>query len=951
MRRQTEKRVIAAAILAAFSFAGILVLVAVLTDPRTYERALASYVQRRLDRTITYVSEGITLWPWIGLRLRDVKVSRRPPQAGRYLLTAKALHIQVRLLPLLFRRIVVRGIVIDEPDLAVVRDAHGRMALADLGGEPEPQPAGGKTIQKRVTSLFVARTKIRNGRLLLVDRGAQGVRPVTTRVTSLDLDLGRLAPDVRQEFDLRATLGPAEQGRRIALRGWIGPFARGQRIFDLPMDLRLRAEAFDPRPFRSFLPEKVRRRVPAGAFTVDLRIEGKPGGVLEARGDLRVARLDWPGDSWRLSGEVKGSMDGVRRGGRIEGTADLKLDPGAFTKGSFALRGRSTIKTRARRGRAVIQIDATDSEYRHGDVFVKRPGTRLLVKGTLYGAREGLVVEDASGVIHDLPFTGAADIGRPVRAGRSTPFSLHFQPGTLDLSDVRRLVAATIPFALRGEAEITRLDIVRRPEERREWQVTTDFRLSEAAALIPLPHGAAHTIEDLDADVRIIPGLLVAERARGTINHVPLAFHARAREFMTILTGSPRRPRAQITYEARQGRVDFDRLLAPGRAAPGLLVPGASLGPREARAQEAPDPAHGAASASQISSAPSSRGTDGLPLDPLRRFVVTRGEITARQAVYARQQVTNVRTVHAYDDPVVTLQQTRLDAWGGAWDVTGTTVLDGGPSFSLRVKADRARVEQITDALSTTKRPPTIFGILSGEGTLEGRGKTVAAWEKALRGQGHVVILDGRLPAFNVFETVIRAMLGIFRKILPVKQDVTFTEPTTFDRFETPWRVKDGRVITEGLSLVTDDYHLTGQGSFGLDRTLDYDTRVALTPQGIQKMIVVASLPIVGRSFENLAPIPMRVRGTFEKPQLYPEVSGFTPDLLRGILTGVGSAPGKVIEGGADMIKEGIGRILGTPTQEAPPPPPEPPAKPEETPEEPDLIDRGIEGLGRMLGR
>src|SRR3990172_7408448 len=217
MGPKVEKRVIAAAIVAVLSFFGILFLVAVLADPRTYERALISYVQRKLERKITYVSEGITLWPWLGLRLRDVEVSRRPPLAGRPVLTAKTLHVQVRLLPLLFRRVVIRGIVLDEPSLAIARDPQGRLTPADLRGEPEVQRTERKTLQKGVFSLFVARTIIRNGHLLLVDRGAPGGRPVTTRVTSLDLDLGRLAPDVRQEFDLRATVGPAKQERHIAL--------------------------------------------------------------------------------------------------------------------------------------------------------------------------------------------------------------------------------------------------------------------------------------------------------------------------------------------------------------------------------------------------------------------------------------------------------------------------------------------------------------------------------------------------------------------------------------------------------------------------------------------------------------------------------------------------------------------------------------------------------------
>ena len=184
-----------------------------------------------------------------------------------------------------------------------------------------------------------------------------------------------------------------------------------------------------------------------------------------------------------------------------------------------------------------------------------------------------------------------------------------------------------------------------------------------------------------------------------------------------------------------------------------------------------------------------------------------------------------------------------------------------------------------------------------------------------------------------------------------MKQAVIFTEPTTFGKFETPYVVKNGRVFTDGLSLDTDDYRLTGKGSFGLDRTLDYDTLVALTSHGIQKMIVVASLPFVGTSFQSMTPIPMRIRGTFEKPQLYPDMSGFTPNLLRGILTGVGNAPGRAIEGGAGMIKEGIGRILGKPPKEETPPPPASPAEPGSKPAEPGLIERGKEDFNRMLGR
>jgi hypothetical protein len=344
----------------------------------------------------------------------------------------------------------------------------------------------------------------------------------------------------------------------------------------------------------------------------------------------------------------------------------------------------------------------------------------------------------------------------------------------------------------------------------------------------------------------------------------------------------------------------------------------------------------------------------------LRRFVVTEGVMRAKEATFARQKVAAARVVYAYDDPVLELAETRYEAYGGAWNVNGKITLDGGPSFDLGAKVENVKVEALIAGFSRSARPPTLTGILDGEGTFQGKGRNLAAWEKTLVGKGRVVVRDGSLPGFNIFETVLRAMLGLFSKILPVKKDVTLAEPTNFKRFEQAFTVRDGRVHTDDLSLVTDDYHLTGAGSFGLDTTLDYNTQVALTPQGTQKMIVLASLPLMNAAFQNIAPVPMRVKGTFDKPILRPDVTAFSPGMLRGIIQGVGSAPSRTIEGGTNVIKGIFGGKKGDasggdapPSDEAAPRKPEPGA-PEEKgakDENSSLIERGAGGLGKIFGQ
>jgi uncharacterized protein involved in outer membrane biogenesis len=306
----------------------------------------------------------------------------------------------------------------------------------------------------------------------------------------------------------------------------------------------------------------------------------------------------------------------------------------------------------------------------------------------------------------------------------------------------------------------------------------------------------------------------------------------------------------------------------------------------------------------------------GKNLPFLRTFVVSHGEIRAQEAIYAKQKVTDLDTLFRYDDPVLGLSDTRFGAYGGSWEVRGDVRLDGGPTFDLALKARNARVESLIAAFEAATEPPEdpgraaspsrVFGILDGHAELRGRGKDVKAWEKTLVGAGHVTIRDGRVPSSNIMESVVHSLLGLFRKILPVKRGITFSEPTTFERFDQTFKVRDGRVRTENVRLLTADYFLTGDGSFGLDSTLDYDAKVRLTPQGAQKMITVASLPILNESFDTMAPIPVRITGTFENPSIRPDVSGISVRGLRGL---IGNAVGE----GAEMIRGGVRGVLGLP--------------------------------------
>jgi uncharacterized protein involved in outer membrane biogenesis len=257
-----------------------------------------------------------------------------------------------------------------------------------------------------------------------------------------------------------------------------------------------------------------------------------------------------------------------------------------------------------------------------------------------------------------------------------------------------------------------------------------------------------------------------------------------------------------------------------------------------------------------------------------------------------------------------------VDAYGGRWQIAGDATFDGGPTFTLKTSARDVPLERLSEVVPSTKGAsasgagPRMTGVLDAQAQFRGRGTDIRAWEKTLVGSGRVTLRNGRMPSSNIMEAVIRSLLGLFGRIIPVRQNMTLSEPVTIERFDQLFTVRDGRVRTENIHLVTSDYVLTGAGSFGLDSTLDYNTVVRFTATGTQKMITVVSLPVLDQTFKTLPPIPVRVSGTLKTPRIRPDMSGIPVGKVPG-LTGGAEAIKEGIGSGARGIRSGLGRLLG----------------------------------------
>ncbi|MFQ5458535.1 MAG: AsmA-like C-terminal region-containing protein, partial [Myxococcota bacterium] len=818
----------------------------------------------------------------------NVTLTRKAPGGERPFIKMKTARIHVRPIPILWGRFAINQIVLDEPELYLVRGPDGKMNLPsppELSDEDKDkrEKAGSPDIGGRI---FLTRTKLTRGRATLIDQ-SKGSKPVTTKIENFDLEMKDLAFGREPEFKLRAVTGNGSGGSQIDLEGRLGKLERGMAPGAIALDVKLKSRNFDFARFQPYLPESWQRRVRGGVLDSDLAISGSFDAGLDVEGDIRVEQADF-GDSYKLTGTIAGEIDLRGEDGVTRGKADLTLAPGRFTKGDLDIDGETRIQSDFRGGggkfRAEIDIDATKARYRQGDVFTKKQGATLTLAGVLEKVADGLEVSDARGRVGDLPFRASAEIGRPAGPGRSTPYALHFSPGALDLASVAELIEDTAPFALGGQAIISRLDMLRRPEEAREYQVTIDARLSNVSARFPLDDGRAHIVRDLTGDIAITPGLLTVPGASATVNGAPVEFEGRVEEFMAMLSSDPARRRANVHVEAWKDSIDLDQLLEPAGAGPG---------PREA--EEGPG-------RSAWAQAP--EGT-GAPRERfVERFFVKEGSIRADRAIYAEQPLTDLRAGFTYYEPVLTLLKTEFKQAEGDWSVSGTLSLNGTTTFDLAVGVADARVESLAKAFSKSDKPSRIFGILNGKVELHGQGSDLEAWQKTLRGSGDLVVRDGRLPGFNIYEVVIQAVLGVFARIVPIGKLSSFSEENTFEVFEQTFRIDRGRIWSEDIRLETVDYDLKGKGSAGLDQSLDYNTVVELTTAGTQKMVSVASLPLLKTSTGKISPVPVRITGTAEEPTIVPDASVISVGTLGALVKGVTG-------GGAAIVKGGLKGILG----------------------------------------
>lgn len=285
-------------------------------------------------------------------------------------------------------------------------------------------------------------------------------------------------------------------------------------------------------------------------------------------------------------------------------------------------------------------------------------------------------------------------------------------------------------------------------------------------------------------------------------------------------------------------------------------------------------------------------------------LVLSDGQLNIAHLAAARIAASEVAVEFAVDHAVLRIAAARASAYGGLWTQTGTVTLSDPPRFDVQMSANNVDCEDLI-AAATGERPEFGCDRFQLNAAMSGVWTGAEHVARQAAGSGRIEMHGGTIPSSSIIAAMWHAMVPL---LSPRDAPTRLGAPTRVDRMTESFTLRNGRMDTDDLRLVTDDYTVTGSGTVTLDGGLDLDTSVAMTPSGVAKLLVMAELPVPDE-VPNLPAIPTRIRGTVGSPIIVPAVTRIPFAALQGVFHGLTGA-GKAVTENADKGLRGLGREL-----------------------------------------
>ncbi|UCE01684.1 MAG: AsmA family protein [Candidatus Latescibacterota bacterium] len=879
----------------------LVITIAFLFLRRAYppERLLALVeprVESALGRDVEIASAQLTPFP-LALRLDDVRIQAAPGFATPDLVTLASLRFDLKLGPLLQRRIAVRSLVIESPRVFLEQNMEGRWnyelskAAQEDAAAPESAAPGAAAVAP--LGLAVETLQLRDGEL---------------HVWNAQQDLALELP-----FAGKWSVRTDRNLRDIRVEGWLesdalsggdrGRLARVQGV-RLRLEPRLRADVADSSAVIEAL------HVELQGLALDLAGKGAiRGGAPQLQLQTRSNEFDLAELLSLVPQGLAPQIETLRAAGRGRLALEIDLPAG----GEAGLSGRLSISDGSIESEEWPAIGGLQADLDYAGDFLMISKLEAKVAGSPIRI-EGRVHEplDRDQAALDLNLQAAVDLGQALRLFES--------PDDLELSGN---VGASL--RVQGSPYSGALPHLQGPITLESVRIRT--------AQLAQPLGLHARLEARGDQVEIASATLDAGGSKVTLEGT---LHA-------ALTPDL----ARLELRARAGTLDLDPLLAaadadaaagedaaaapPTRqtATPPLLplrmqamlqadaihARGAALGEARVELDAGPEEIDARLTAATFD-------RDKLHLKTLRARVQgqpTRatGRLQAARGKLAKLELSELESDVRVAGTRIELTNLRARAYQGR--VVGEVAIDlaepDTPQQELEIEVEEVQLGGLLGDVTTAGS--LVHGSLSGTSSWSSRGVDAAAIRRNLTAEGQGVALNGTLR-----DTPLLVALGDILKLTSLR-DFNYRELGF--KFE----VESGRVRFPRLQLRGSDANLAFLGSVGLDGALDLDLNVQLSDELSRHYLKQRGGSTLGSIFadeQGRVVLDFDVGGSVKAPRLRPNLQRTASRGLKSIEDlDLGKLLGEVAEDPksaetivGDQLKDALGGLLGSKKRAAP---------------------------------
>jgi len=218
---------------------GALLIIPNFIDANRYKPDIEKFVLEATGRTLSLSGDiQLSLFPWVGVSLSDLRLGNPPAFAEKNFLTLKSFDARVKLWPLLSKQVEMDRWVINEPRLVLVTNKDG-ISNWNFGARPTPgkPPVATEAPPETglpIASLRVGELSVQNGQIVMIDHGQDSRHEIS--------GLNAALRDVSFDRPVRLTLSAAVNRKSFSAEGRFGPV--GKNLGEGCIPIELTADAF-----------------------------------------------------------------------------------------------------------------------------------------------------------------------------------------------------------------------------------------------------------------------------------------------------------------------------------------------------------------------------------------------------------------------------------------------------------------------------------------------------------------------------------------------------------------------------------------------------------------------------------------------------------------------------------------------------------------------------------